>query len=124
MRIAAIEPPDVPPSAQGYSPAILAEGRKILFVSGQCGDDLNADLETQFRQTFEKIRRILEAAGGSFKNVVMMRYYLVNMERDLPILRKVRLDFLSKPYPASTAVGVTALAIQNLQFEIEAIAVL
>ena len=50
MRIAAIEPPDVPPSAQGYSPAILAEGRKILFVSGQCGDDLNADLETVLEQ--------------------------------------------------------------------------
>ncbi len=36
----------------------------------------------------------------------------------------VRLEFLKEPYPASTCVGVTALAIPGLQIEIEATAVL
>ena len=68
--------------------------------------------------------KVLEAAGGSLKNVVMLRSYFVNIARDLPVYRKVRKECLSKPYPASTAVGVTALAIPGLQIEIEAVAVL
>jgi enamine deaminase RidA (YjgF/YER057c/UK114 family) len=46
------------------------------------------------------------------------------MLRDLPIFRKVRQDYLVKPYPASTAVGTPELAIPGLELEIEAVAVL
>ena len=52
-----------------------------------------------------------------------MRSYFVNIQRDLASFRKVRREFLTKPYPASTAVGVTALASPKLQIEIEAIAI-
>ncbi len=57
-------------------------------------------------------------------NVLMLRSYFVQLSRDLPIYCKVRKEFLVKPYPASTAVGVTELAIPELEIEIEAIAVL
>jgi enamine deaminase RidA (YjgF/YER057c/UK114 family) len=53
----------------------------------------------------------------------MIRAYFVHLARDLPVLRKVRQDYLSEPYPASTAVGVTELAVPGLEIEIEAIAV-
>lgn len=76
------------------------------------------------RQTFERIGKVLAAAGGSLDNVVMLRSYFVNMARDLPAYRKVRKEVLSRPYPASTAVGVTDLAIPGLQIEIEAVALL
>ena len=108
----------------GYSPAILAEGRKMLFISGQVPNNVKANPETQIREAFVKIEKLLQTAGGSFANVVMMRYYLVNMERDLPIMRKVRRDFLTDPCPASTCLGVTALAIPGLEIEVEAVAVL
>ena len=85
---------------------------------------MDADMEKQIRQTFERIGKVLEAAGGSLKNVVMLRSYFVDIARDLPVYRKVRKEYLSKPYPGSTAVGVTALAIPGLQIEIEAVAVL
>jgi enamine deaminase RidA (YjgF/YER057c/UK114 family) len=67
---------------------------------------------------------VLEAAGASWSNVVMIRSYFVNIQRDLPLLRKVRREFLVEPYPASTAVGVTALATPDLHVEIEAIAMI
>jgi enamine deaminase RidA (YjgF/YER057c/UK114 family) len=47
----------------------------------------------------------------------------VHLVRDLPIYRKVRLDYLKEPYPASTAVGTTELAIPGLEIEIEAVAI-
>jgi enamine deaminase RidA (YjgF/YER057c/UK114 family) len=53
-----------------------------------------------------------------------VRSYFMNITRDLPIFRKVRREYLKQPYPASTAVGVTALAFPGLEIEIEAIAVL
>ena len=108
----------------GYSPAIVAEGRRLVFVSGQGPRDLNVDIETQLRQTFERIKSILEAAGGSMNDVVILRSYFVHFGRDLPVFRKVRKEFLSPPYPVSTAVGVTELAPAGNVIEIEAVAML
>lgn len=76
------------------------------------------------RQTFERIREVLQAGGASMENIVVLRSYFVNITRDLPVYRKIRREYLSKPYPASTAVGVPALAIPGLMIEIEAEAVL
>ena len=122
-RLTGLSPADAPAADVGYTPGILAEGRKLIFVSGQGPRELQADMETQIRQTFERIGKVLEAAGASLKDVAILRAYFVNISRDLPIYRKVRKEYLSKPFPASTAVGVTALAIPGLQIEIEAVAV-
>lgn len=107
----------------GYSPGIVAEGKRVIFVSGQGSDDVKVDMETQMRQTFDKIGKVLAEAGASFENVVMMRSFFVHLNRDLPAYRKVRKEYLKKPYPASTAVGTTELAIPGLDIEIEAIAI-
>jgi len=124
MKITALQPADAPAADVGYSPGILAEGQRMVFVSGQGPRDLKADMETQFRQTFERIRSILEAAGGSMKNVVILRAYFVHFNRDLAVYRKVRKEFLNKPYPASTAVAVPELAPPGNVIEIEAVAML
>jgi enamine deaminase RidA (YjgF/YER057c/UK114 family) len=124
VKSEAIQPAGVTTAAPFYSPAVLAEGRRLLFISGQGPRDVNADIETQIRQTFEQIRSIVEAAGGGMGNLVMIRAYFLNMERDLATFRQVRQEFLSTPYPAATAVGVTELAVSGWQVEIEAAAVL
>ena len=123
-KIRGINPPDAPAADVGYTPGILAEGQRLVFVSGQGPRDFNADMETQFRQTFERIKLILEQSGGSMKNLVILRAYFVHFSRDLAIYRKVRKEYLVQPYPASTAVGVTELAPPGNQIEIEAVAVL
>ena len=124
VQLKALRPEGAPSADATYSPAILAEGGRLLFISGQGPKDYDVDMETQIRQTFDRIGLLLEAAGGSFANVVIIRSYWVHMLRDLPIFRKVRKDYLVEPYPASTAVGTTELAIPGLELEIEAVAVL
>lgn len=124
MKIKALNPPDAPAADVGYTPGILAEGERLVFISGQGPRDYDSDMETQFRQTFERIKVIMEQAGGSMRNIVILRAYFVNFSRDLPVYRKVRKEYLVKPYPASTAVGVTELAPPGNQIEIEAVAVL
>jgi enamine deaminase RidA (YjgF/YER057c/UK114 family) len=122
-KLEALIPEGAPAAAPGYSPGIRAEGRRVVFVSGQGPKDLKADMETQIRQIFDRIGLILKAAGASFQHVAMLRAYFVHLNRDLPAYRKVRLDYLVKPYPASTAVGVTELAVPGLEIEIEAVAI-
>jgi len=119
-----LRPAGAPSADVGYSPAILAQGQKLLFISGQGPADLEADMETQIRQTFDRIGLLLEAAGATFANVVIIRSYWVHMLRDVEIFRKVRKDYLVEPYPASTAVGTPELAIPGLELEIEAVAIL
>lgn len=113
-----------PAADVGYSPAILAEGKKILMISGQGPKDQKADMETQIRQTLDKIGLLLKSAGGSFANVIMVRHYWLHLQRDLPIFRKIRRDYFVEPYPASTGIGVSELATPDLQLEIEVVAVL
>ena len=50
-------PPGAPAAASGYSPGIVATGKRVVFVSGQGPADLEADMEVQIRQTFERIGR-------------------------------------------------------------------
>ena len=123
-KIQGLNPPDAPAADVGYTPGILAEGQRLVFISGQGPRDYNADMETQFRQTFERLTVILEQAGGSLRNIVILRAYFVHFSRDLPVYRKVRKEYLVKPYPASTAIGVTELAPPGNLIEIEAVAVL
>jgi len=118
----AIRAEGAPAADIGYSPALLAQGQKLLYISGQGPKDIKADMETQIRQTFDKIGLLLKAAGASFANVIMVRSYWVHLQRDLQILRKVRRDYLVEPYPASTAVGTTELATPGLELEIEVVA--
>ena len=124
MNSKAIQPAGVTTAAPFYSPAVLADGGRLLFVSGQGPKDLQADVETQIRQTFEQIATILQAAGGGIGNVVMIRAYFINLQRDLAAFRQVRQEFLVEPYPAATIVGVTELAVPDLQVEVEAVAML
>lgn len=122
-RTRGLFPDGAPAAASGYSPGIAAEGQRVVFVSGQGPQDLKADMETQIRQTFDRIGLVLKAGGATFRDVVMIRAYFVHLARDLPVYRKVRKDYLSTPYPAATALGVTELAIAGLEVEIEAVAI-
>jgi enamine deaminase RidA (YjgF/YER057c/UK114 family) len=120
----AVRAEGAPAADVGYSAALLTQGQKLLFISGQGPKDIKADMETQIRQTMDKIGLLLKAAGASFANVVLVRSYWVHLQRDLKIFRKVRRDYLVEPYPASTAVGTTELATPGLELEIEVLAVL
>lgn len=118
-----LDPERAPAADVGYLPGIEARGQRLVYVSGQGPADLQADMATQVRQTFERIGAVLAEADAGFEHVVMIRGYFTNLKRDLPVFREIRGEFLVAPYPAATMVGVTELAVPGLEIEIEAIAV-
>lgn len=107
----------------GYSPAILTGD--LLFASGMVGaredGSPEPDLEAQIRLAFDNLRGVLEAAGGTFDDVVDVTMFLIDPEASMGLMiEAMRRAFPNEPYPNVTAVGVNWLA--GFQFEIKVIA--
>jgi enamine deaminase RidA (YjgF/YER057c/UK114 family) len=97
-----------------------------VWVSGQVGVDAKGvaeGIEAQTRIAFGNLRRVLETAGASLRDVVELVTYHRAMT-DMPGFAKVKDEFFPEDYPAWTAVGVTALALPDLLVEIRATAVI
>jgi enamine deaminase RidA (YjgF/YER057c/UK114 family) len=71
---------------------------------------------------FEILGAILAAHGASFKDVVNIRSYLVDMDR-VDEYGVVRREYLRGEVPSSTTVGVTTLVIPGALVEIDVTAV-
>jgi enamine deaminase RidA (YjgF/YER057c/UK114 family) len=105
--------------AYGFSQAWRIDGgSSMVFVSGQgplngsgevVGED---DFEAQTRQTFENLRTVLEQAGATFADVVKIGVYLTDFAR-VADFGRIKADYITGAQPASTALGVAALAVDD-----------
>ena len=103
---------------------------KIVFISGQVAFNENnelvgkGDLRAQAVQTFENLKQALAAVGATFDDVLKSNTYIVDYTPDvIGVIREVRSQYLpQEKAPASTLIGVQALAFEDLLIEIEAIA--
>jgi reactive intermediate/imine deaminase len=101
----------------------------LLFISG-CGpfDEENRivggdDAAQQCRQVLKNIDKILVAANASFADVLKVTVYLTDVG-DRTVINPVRKEFFGQTRPASTLIGVAALAIPQMKVEIDAVAAL
>jgi len=98
----------------------------LLFVSGVPPTDAAGavvggdDVVEQTRQVLRNLQRVLEAAGAGFGDVLKVTVYLTDVE-DRARINPVRQEFFGAARPASTLVGVSALAIPGMKVEIEAV---
>ena len=109
---------------------------KLIFVGGQISADEHGrtvgagDIETQTRNVFEGIRRVLREAGADMRDIVKLNtFYVFDGEGDeltefWEKMTKVRMEFFEEPGPCGTGVRVVGLAYPDLLIEVEAIAVL
>jgi enamine deaminase RidA (YjgF/YER057c/UK114 family) len=124
--------PDTLLAPRGYTHVVSVEGaRKMIFVAGQVAVDKAGklvgagDLPAQARQAAANVKQALAAAGATPANIVKMNAYIVNYKQsDYSAMREARSVLFPEGTnpPASTLVGVTALAVDGLMIEIEAIA--
>lgn len=125
-----INPPGVS-TPTGYTHVVSTEARKLVFISGQVGFDANGkiaegDLAAQAEQVFENLRTCLASVGASFEDVLKMTTFVVNYKpEDRPLIAGARAKHLPPDTPpASTLVGVQALARPEILIEVEAVAAL
>ncbi len=125
-----INPPTLAPQF-GYSYTVDTTGPgRTVYIAGQLGLDMEnklvgapGDFRAQATKAIENLEAALAAVGAELKDVVKITNFLTDMSH-IGTYREVRDQFFKMPRPASTAVGISALARPGALFEIEAIAVL
>lgn len=117
-----IYPADAPSyyNEWNFSPAIQSNG--FVFISGCTGtmDDgtVPEGIIAQTRQAFHKISRCLEEAKIGYSDIVEITTYHVELNRHLQEFIRTKNEFIVKPYPAWTAIGVSELASEGALVEI------
>lgn len=116
--------------SRGFSPGVVTEGGKTVWVSGQTGlvdeqgKSMAGDFEGQARVIFRAIDAVVKRAGGSIKDVVTITVYLVD-PRLLDPLIPIRREFWPDGnFPASTTITVHSLPAVGMMLEISAVAVI
>ncbi len=108
-----------------YCHAIRAGDR--LWISGTVGVDADGnipdDTVEQFRIAMDNIDQVLRAAGGRPEHIVKVTLYLTDVD-DRQRINPIRQAYWGEHRPASTLVGVAALALPGLKIEIDAKAVI
>ena len=114
----------------GYSHVVEITGPgRIVYIAGQLGlkpdGSIAGDFRAQAIQAFENLKSALAAVDATFNDVVKLNNYLIDISANLGIYREVRDKYVNTAQPpASTTIGVPALARDGALFEAEAIVML
>ena len=123
--------PDGLANNPAYTQVVAARRSRTVYVSGQVALDADgnavggSDLGAQTQQVMENLGTALAAAGATFDDVVKITTFVVDYRPEhRRTIAEVRGRFLPADNPpASTLVGVSALAAPGWLIEIEAVAV-
>ena len=107
-----------------YSQAVEADG--WVYLSGQTptvfetGKLLSADIGKQAGQCFANLKRVMDAAGLTWDNIVKVNVFLTDIGK-FAEMNAVYGTIFEMPYPARTTVAVAALPM-GAEIEIDMVA--
>jgi len=111
---------------RGFSHAFKAGNTIYVGAQGSTDEDYKlvgkGDFVRQTEQTYENLKRVLDAAGAKTSDIVKMTYYVINPE-DLNKTSDVFLRYFHEPYPALTVIKVLGFFVPDVLIEVDAIAV-
>jgi enamine deaminase RidA (YjgF/YER057c/UK114 family) len=114
---------------RAYSPAVITEGGKTIWVAGHTGavDDagksLAGDFDAQVHQCFRNIEKTLAQAGAKLADLVTMTVFLIDT-RHTTRMTELRREIFGKDFPASAAITVAGFAQPQMMLEIQCVAVI
>lgn len=116
--------------SRAYSPAVITQGGKIVWLAGQtatrdeAGNDISGNFEAQVRTIFALIDKTLRRAGGTLANMVTMTVF-INDPRHGDRFVEMRRDFFPDGnYPGSALITVSHFARSGMLIEIQGVAVI
>lgn len=114
-----------------FSQVVVATGTRTIYTAGQVSIDESGatvgvgDLAAQTTQVMRNVGLALAAAGAGYSDVVKITTYVVDYRPEhRVVIGRARAPFFADGTPpASSLVGVAALAQPEWPVEIEAVAV-
>ena len=115
-----------PPGVKAPPLSFAARTGDLLYISGIPGFDDKGELpegfEAQFANVVTNIKRILDEAGATFRDLVKLNV-LLTRAADVATMNRLYADaFGPAPYPARTTCVVVALPNPQMLIEIEGVA--
>ena len=113
-----------------FCQAVVTEGGKIVWLRGQCPQNLDDavsiasdDPAEQARKVMQNISQLIQEAGGEMKHLVKIVVYITDARHRQAVYRVIG-EYTKGVYPVSTGLVVTALARPEWLVEIDATAVI
>ncbi|MGI3168506.1 RidA family protein [Pseudooceanicola sp. C21-150M6] len=111
----------------GYIPSIRCDGpNRLWMISGQIGTSPEGpnDFESQMHRAFDRLEAVLASEGLAPSDVVRITLLVVDHDTDkLGLICAKRKSFFGSSLPTSTLIPVPCLALPDMVFEVDAIAV-
>ena len=120
-----VSSPHVKEPAPGTWSNCRVYGNQVFIAGMTAGDGRggvlgDGSMYDQAKQTFTKIKHLIEAAGGTMNDIIRVDIYVTDITRREEVW-KARREFFTGDFPTSTLVEVRALAIPQLHVEVNAI---
>lgn len=115
------------PTGFGYSH--VADVGELVFVAGQYASGADGHVsvtgfEEQLELAFANLGIALRSAGLDYTNVFQLRTYIVDHSMDkLAALGQVIAKYWPERPPVQTLLGVASLALPEMRFEVDAVAI-
>ncbi|MFI2477233.1 RidA family protein [Nocardia xishanensis] len=116
------------PTGFGYSHVARVSGELVL-IAGQYDSDVEGhttteDFAGQVDRAFANLGIALRSAGLGYPDVAQLRTFIVDHDLDkLTVLGKKIAEIWGERPPTQTLLGVAALALPGMLFEVDALAV-
>ena len=103
-----------------FAEAVESDG--FLFCSGIIGTGQGGkvpdDISEEFDNAWSGVISLLKEAGADASHIVEYTSYHVGLQSNLAAFMEVRDNYVSEPWPAWTAIGITELAVPGAHVEI------
>ena len=97
----------------GVGPRIAGSDETDSGVPGlvldKNGNFKEFDFEAQCRSVFDNVKKILEASGSDWSQLVDVTVFLVNMKRDFHTYNRVYAEYFKDNQPCRTTVEINSL---------------
>jgi enamine deaminase RidA (YjgF/YER057c/UK114 family) len=115
--------------ARGYTHVVKATGSTTVYISGQVGVEPDGKfangLEGQSVRAYENLAACLKSVGAGPEHVAKITTFVVDYTPEKrEAVSAGRRAVFGQTFPASTLVGVQALAAPQIQIEVEAVVVM
>ena len=116
--------------ARGYSPAVITEGGRVVWLAGQTalqeadGRDISGNFEAQTRRVFAMLEETLRRVGGALADMVTMTVFIKEARYGDRFVELRREFFPDGKFPASALITVANFARPGMEIEIQGVAVI